>query len=203
MRLLFPLRASVVSACIWGAASADAASSRLAFEANRGQAASSVAFVARGSGGTLFLTNDGATLSAGSELLRIVPVGGRSVSPEGVDLLRGTVSYFRGADPARHLHAIPTWARVAYRDVWPGIDVVLHGDDTRVEVDYVVAPGVDPSAIGVAFPGARSTYLDGGGNLVVGSARGELRLSRPVATSNCHQRLPSFCEKPLVCSIPR
>ena len=179
--LLFRLRVPVVAACVWVSASATAASSRLAFEANRGQADERVAFVARGSGGTLFLTDDGATLSAGGELMKIVPAGGRSVSPEGIDPLRGTVSYFRGADPARHLHAIPTWARVAYRDVWPGIDVVVHGDDTRVEVDYVVAPGVNPSAIGVAFHGARSTRLDEDGNLVVGSDRAALRLRRPVA----------------------
>lgn len=174
------LRAPVAAFCIWGAA-ADAASSRLAFEANRGQADGRVAFVARGSGGTLFLTDDGATFVSEGGLLRIVPAGGRPVPPEGVDPLRGTVSYFRGADPARHLHAIPTWARVAYRDVWPGIDVVFHGEETRVEVDYVVAPGVDPSAIGVAFRGARSSRLDDAGHLVVESAPGALRLRRPVA----------------------
>jgi hypothetical protein len=175
------LRAPVAAFCIWGAAAADAASSRLAFEANRGQADGRVAFVARGSGGTLLLTDDGATFVSEGGLLRIVPAGGRPVPPEGVDPLRGTVSYFRGADPARHLHAIPTWARVAYRDVWPGIDVVFHGEETRVEVDYVVAPGVDPSAIGVALRGADSTRLDEDGHLVVDAVPGGLRLRRPVA----------------------
>ncbi len=178
---LLRLKGPVVAVCISMAAPANATGSRLAFETNRGQADGRVAFVARGSEGTIFLADEGPEFSAGGEILRIVPAGGRSVRPEGFDLLRGTVSYFRGTDPARHLHAIPTWARVAYRDVWPGIDVVVHGDDTRVEVDYVVDPRVDPSAIAVSFGGARSTRLDDGGNLVIASSRGELRLKRPVA----------------------
>ena len=152
---LLRLRVPVAAACFCSVASAHAAGSRLAFEANRGQADARVAYVARGSGGTVFLTDDGAAFSAGGGLLRIVPVGGRRVRPEGVDSLRGTVSYFLGADPSRHVRAIPTWGSVAYRGVWPGIDVVFHGDETRVEVDYVVDPLVDPSAIAIGVPATK------------------------------------------------
>jgi hypothetical protein len=158
-----------------------AAGPLLAFEANLGQADGRVAYLARGSGGTVFLTDGGATLAAGGDLLRIVPAGGRCARPEGVDRLPGTANYFRGADPALHLRDVPTFSRVRYRDVWPGIDLFVHGDDGLVEIDWVVAPGADPSAIAVELGGSPAARLGGDGDLVVETARGTLRLHRPVA----------------------
>lgn len=185
---------SAAVAAALASAPARAGGTPLAFEANRGQSDGRVAFLARGSGGTVFLTDRGATLAAGGDHLGIFPARGRRVAPEGVDRLPGTASYFRGANAALHLRDVPTFSRVRYRGVWPGVDLVVHGADGLVEVDWVVAPGADPSVIAVGFDGARAARLEAGGDLVVETARGSLRLRRPVAFQEGGRgRVPVAC----------
>ncbi|MBI4637939.1 MAG: SBBP repeat-containing protein [Candidatus Rokubacteria bacterium] len=97
----------------------------------------------------------------------------------GVDQLPGRVNYFLGNDPARWRTNIPTYARVRYRDVYPGIDLVYDGKRRRMEFDFVVAPGADPGRIRLAFEGAGSVALDARGDLLLRLATGDLRLLKP------------------------
>jgi len=43
---------------------------------------------------------------------------------EGLDALPGRSHSFIGRDPGRWRTNVPTYARVAYRDIYPGIDLV-------------------------------------------------------------------------------
>jgi hypothetical protein len=63
---------------------------------------------------------------------------------------------------------------VRYRSVYPGIDLVYHGQQEQLEYDFVVAPGADPKQIRLDIQGAEKLYLDAAGNLVVRVAGGEL-----------------------------
>jgi uncharacterized protein (TIGR03437 family) len=140
-------------------------------------------------------------------VLRMKLVGANvSARIEGADELPGKSNYFIGNDPAKWRTNVPTYAKVKYEEVYPGIDLVYYGNQRQLEYDFVVAPGADPHAIRLAFPsvGSHGTYfvpwvlgrneperahgiksmpwlhLDGQGDLVLGTEESELRLHRPV-----------------------
>ncbi|MGH8010613.1 MAG: hypothetical protein ACREQ3_26775, partial [Candidatus Binatia bacterium] len=48
---------------------------------------------------------------------------------------------------------IPTYAKVKYQSVYPGIDLVYYGNQRRLEYDFIVAPGADPTVIRLAVDG--------------------------------------------------
>jgi hypothetical protein len=164
----------------------------LSFEANRGQTDARVDFIARGQGYALFLTPVEAVLVLGkptsstntwSAVLRMQLVGAnRHVQATGRQELPGQSSYFVGKDPAKWRAAVPTYARVEYRDVYPGIDLVYYGWQRRqLEYDFIVAPGGDPEAITLGFQGVERIEIDARGDLALHSAAGPVRLHRPVA----------------------
>jgi len=158
----------------------------LSFEANQGQTDPTVSFVSRGPGYTLFLTPTEAVLALrqpdkGTRVLRMKTAGATPAAmPAGVDRLPGRSHYFIGNDPAKWRTGIPTYARVEYREVYPGVSLVYHGHGRQLEYDFVVAPGADPKAIALVFDGAEGPTLDARGDLVLDGGRGEIRVHRPV-----------------------
>ena len=78
----------------------------------------------------------------------------------GLDKLPGIVNYFIGDDPSKWRTNIPTYQKVAYKNVYPGIDLVYYGNQGQLEYDLIVAPGADPTQITLAFDGAEQ--IDGG-----------------------------------------
>jgi len=156
----------------------------LRFEANRGQTDPAVRFVARGPASTLFLTSTGAVIAlrgpGGAGAVRLTFGGGDSAtSIAGVDELRARSHYLIGRDPARWRRDVPNFARVAYREVYPGIDVVFYGREGRLEYDFVVAPGADPGRILLELSGMDRLEVDAAGDLVLHTAAGALRHHRP------------------------
>ncbi len=172
----------------------------MAFEANRGQTDPQVQFLARGRGYALFLTaleavmvltppqrQDATRLEAlgipapGRESLasvrpsvvRMTLVGARpSATLAGLDELSGKVNYFIGNDPKKWRTNIPTYAKVQYRGVYPGVDLVYYGIGRQLEYDFVVAPGSHPSTITLGFEGADTLEVDAGGDLLLRIAGG-------------------------------
>jgi len=162
----------------------------LSFEANRGQTDKRVNFLSRGSGYTLFLTPTEAVLrlarpepkaksewpapkGAGKQLqrtgtvLRMQLVGANS-QPQGKGMgeLPGKVNYLIGNDPMQWHTDVPTYARVEYQDVYPGVDLLYYGNPRELEYDFIVAPGAKPRAIELAFQGADQLRIAEAGNLV-------------------------------------
>ncbi|MGB7922397.1 MAG: SBBP repeat-containing protein [Pyrinomonadaceae bacterium] len=99
---------------------------------------------------------------------------------EGVDELPGKSNYFIGNDPQKWRTGIPSYARVLYRGIYPGVDLIYYGREQQLEYDFVVAPGVDPSGIRLAFEGAQTIETDAKGDLVLRTGAGELRQHKPV-----------------------
>ena len=97
----------------------------------------------------------------------------------GVDPLPGR-SHSLVGEASRWRRDVPTFARVRYADVYPGVSLVFYGSEGQLEYDFVVAPGADPDAVVMAFDGARGLRLDGEGDLLIATEAGELRLRRPL-----------------------
>ncbi len=99
----------------------------------------------------------------------------------GEGLLASQVNYFIGNDPHKWFKGISEYARVSYKDVYPGVDLAYHGHENQLEFDFIVAPGADPNPISVSFNGASRTSTDEAGNLALTTAVGDLMLHKPVA----------------------
>src|ERR1039457_4127151 len=165
----------------------------LSFEPNQGQAASSVQFLSRGSGYALFLTPGKVVLnlerqqpaSAASAMhtpdtLRMTLIGANpKANAAGLDPQPGVVSYFIGNDPKNWRSGIPTFGKVEYPQVYPGVDLVFYGNQRQLEYDFVVAPGADPSRIAWRLDGARAS-VDAQGNLALSAPNGPASFKKPV-----------------------
>jgi hypothetical protein len=153
----------------------------LRFEANQGQSDAGVRFLSRGRGHTLFLAGDETVLAAHGTTVRMRLAGGNPIPGiEGLDLLPGESHYLIGSDPRAWRTHVPAYARVRYREVYPGIDLFFHGDQGALEFDFVVAPGADPGAIRMAFKGMDRLRLDQAGNLVLETGASEIVQRVPV-----------------------
>jgi uncharacterized protein (TIGR03437 family) len=155
----------------------------ITFEPNLGQADAHVDFLARGSGYTLFLTPRGGTLylSGTAETMNIKLVGSNPAAhPEPLDALPGKSNYLIGNDRAKWHTNIANYARVKYRNVYRGVDMVYYGNQRQLEYDLVVGPGADPSVIQIAFAGVQSMRIAPDGDLLLRVPGGEVRQHKPV-----------------------
>ncbi len=173
----------------------------ISFEANAGQTNAPVQYLAHGSGYALFLTSTSAVLSLQTPVAPAVPSSSTAAAPAngtgvalamdliganpqapvtGQDLLTGTSNYFIGNDPSQWHTNIANYGKVAYQDVYPGVNLVYYGNQTQLEYDFVVAPGADPGSIRFAVQGADNVSLDDQGNLVLATANGDVLEHAPV-----------------------
>jgi hypothetical protein len=176
----------------------------LTFEANQGQTSSEVKFLSRGKGYTAFLTTGGIALALRpNQPVPLQPVSdvtapNKLQPPQGVTLqfrllgvaqnlavigedpLPGRVNYFIGRDPAKWHTNVPTYARVRYRNLYPGIDLVYYGNHSQLEYDFAIAPGADPRQIRFEITGANQIELDAEGNLVLHAGSGDFHFQSPV-----------------------
>src|SRR6476646_8039660 len=174
----------------------------LSFEPNQGQSDSRVKFLSRAGNRTLWLTADEAVLAVGRRsgtqlsnlggkekslqanesapaVLRMKFLGTNSnASIAGEEKQPGTVNYFSGK-PDQWRTKIPTYARVRYRSLYPGIDLVFYGNNRELEYDLVVSPGSDPGQIRFALQGAESMRIDEEGNLVLATQAGDVIQQKP------------------------
>src|SRR5437016_2375591 len=136
------------------------------FVKNAGQTASRVEFLSRGPGYTPFLTPTQAVFSLTSvkdtaaqenhgrrrsrhsgqrTLLQTdlqMNLVGANPHPvfEAINLLPGTASYFLGNQPENWHVNVPTFSKVKYHEVYPGISLVYYGNQRQLEYDFVTAP---------------------------------------------------------------
>jgi hypothetical protein len=190
----------------------------LSFEANQGQTSSQVKFIARGPGYVLFLTGDEAVLSLrpknAGNLLSLF-LSDRGPTPEaapianattlrmkllrpnpaakivGMDELPGKTNYFIGNDPGKWRTNIPTYGKVKFQGVYPGVDLVYYGDQRQLEYDFIVAPGANPQQIALDIQGARELQINAAGDLVARTDVGEVLLRKPVAYQWASRKQPS------------
>jgi hypothetical protein len=89
------------------------------------------------------------------------------------------VHELRGRDPARWRRNVPTYSRLRYAGVYPGIDAVYYGNQRQLEYDFVVAPHADPDQVRLQFDGADRLELAENGDLVIEFGDRQTRLKRP------------------------
>jgi len=171
-----------------GESSKDLSRRALSFEANEGQTESRVKFLSRGDGYTLFLTQEEAVLSLRQKqdqqpaVVRMKLVGAnRNPEAVGEEKLPAKVNYFSGRDRTSWTSNIATYAKVKYREVYPGVDMVYYGNQRQLEYDFIVAPNRDPRTIRLNFSGIRNLAIDNSGALLMETGEGQIQQQPPVA----------------------
>lgn len=183
---------------------------QLGFIENRGQFDDPVRYAVRGKGGVTYVTGDGVIWNLVAPTPPPPRKGARRLGPDAVtrvalpgpalsqvwmtfegaaadavvageDLLKTYVNYFVG-DRSRWATKVPTYDRVRWAGIYPGIDAVMSRAGGGAEYDFVVQPGADPSSIRVRFRGADAIELGDDGGLVVHTPTGTLVQAPPVAT---------------------
>ena len=152
----------------------------LTFVENLGQVGGSVDYYLQGVETSVGFARGGVTWVLGEESVETRFLGARPVDPLGARQAPGVVSYFTG-DREDWRTGISTFERVAYRDLWPGIDLVYFGDSDEVKYEFRVSPGADPSDIRMAYRGADSVEVDAKGRMVVSAGAGGFTDQAPVS----------------------
>src|SRR5207302_4952115 len=192
-----PSDVSVASAQIFGLP--------MQFEKNAGQTDPQVGFLARGPGYTLFLTPTQAVFSLSSrknsttDKNHAAPHDGRSSggdaitlemdllganphsSVEGLDELPGKASYFIGSKPENWHVGVPTFAKVKYHQIYPGIDLLYYGNQRQLEYDFIVAPKANAKRIALRIDGADQLEVNSQGDLVAHLNGTKVSWHRPFA----------------------
>lgn len=139
------------------------------FEPNVGQTDPSVRYLAHSQGFTAFLTAQGVVLGNKKMPAQRVQFANANPNPTvyGQGTMPGVVNYFIGNDPSRWRTNIPTYGRVIYDDMYPGIDLLFHSDGGQFRYDIIVAPGADPSLITLDFPDALAVKVERAGSLQI------------------------------------
>ena len=104
----------------------------------------------------------------------------QDVRPMGQDPTEAVISYFKGSADQWRV-GLPTYGRLVYPDLWPGIDLVYGGGPNELKYEFIVQPGADPGRIRLAYRGATAVTLDAGGGLEVETPAGGFRDAAPVA----------------------
>ncbi len=158
----------------------------MVFERNEGQTDTSVKFLARGSGYSLFLREKEAVLALAqpaepskkekdgsgrkpvaqpekADLVRLKFA--RSNGPSGIagtNLLPSKSNYFLGDDSKQWRTNVPNYDAAEYKGVYPGINAVFHGNRKNLEFDFNLAPGAGTDQMtGIAVDGSGDAYLVG------------------------------------------
>ncbi|MEP7362385.1 MAG: SBBP repeat-containing protein [Acidobacteriota bacterium] len=165
----------------------------LAFEMNLGQVEPGNDYIAQARNGGVVLSGGSASLmlpaEEGAVRVQAEWVGARQhVEAEPEQILPGRTNYFFGQDPDKWLSDVPSFTRVRYRDIYPGIDVVYYGREGELEHDFIVHPGADPSRIRLNLSGAGKVTVNADGDAVFQFHGRDLRWRKPVVYQQLGKR---------------
>ncbi|WP_160397284.1 DUF7948 domain-containing protein [Paenibacillus sp. MMS18-CY102] len=107
------------------------------------------------------------------------------VQPEGDEQTDSRIHYLKGADSSKWRTDIPTYLKLAYRELWTGIDLVFRCEGQSLKYEFIVQPGADAATIRFAYVGAECISLDPDGNIDILTPFGSIIDPSPI----CYQEI--------------
>ncbi len=158
------------------------------FVENLGQADARAAFVCRTGATSIFATAGGfrvATIgSEGRGVGLCFSFEGEAVAPVGLAEVPGRYHFLRGADPSGWVTDARGFDGVAYRNVRPGVDVILRARNGGPSFDFVLAAGADVANLpSIEVDGVEALRVDAAGGVEADTALGIVSLTRPLSAA--------------------
>jgi hypothetical protein len=153
----------------------------LYFEANPDR----TEFLSRGSGSQFLITAEGAQIAlrngtGKSATARMSFDGGNGrAAIRGDGELAGKINYLIGSDSSKWQTGLPTFSKVQVSGIYPGIDLVFHGNQQQLEYDFAIAAAANPADIKIHFDGVDKIFIAPGGELVLKMGAGDIRQPKP------------------------
>ena len=91
----------------------------------------------------------------------------------------GKVNCFIGNDSTKWQTRLATFANVQVTQLYPGINMVFHGNQRQLEYDFTIAPGANPDAVKMRFNGVDDISITPQGDLVLKIGTHEIRQPKP------------------------
>jgi hypothetical protein len=101
---------------------------------------------------------------------------------KGLEELPGKSNYFIGNDPKKWRANVPNYAEVEYHDIYPGVNLIYYGNQGKLEYDFVVEPGADPSRILLDIgteAGGSALHIANNGDLIISAESGQVVVQKP------------------------
>ncbi|MFO7722270.1 MAG: SBBP repeat-containing protein [Bacteroidales bacterium] len=77
---------------------------------------------------------------------------------------------------------VKKYRTIRMKDVYEGIDFVVYGTyDNRIQYDFIIHPGADPSHIRFRFEGIEAVHVSADGRLICSTPFGNIEQGRPIA----------------------
>lgn len=102
---------------------------------------------------------------------------------EALDEQQARFSFFRGNDANSWVQGAHSYARLRYRNIYPGIDLTFYGHDGVLEYDFSASPGSDPSLIQLRIDDKQALNISSSGELLIGEGS-SATIHRPVMYQN-------------------
>lgn len=151
------------------------------------EAGTPMKFVAHGAKSEFVITPSGTEFTlaktdgeTASGSLRFVG-GSPDARISGNEQLPGKINHIIGSNPGQWQVNQPTFSRVQVEDIYPGVKVIYYGNQQKLEYDFNLAAGVDPSIIALRFDGSEKISVNATGELVIHYKGGEIIQHAPVA----------------------
>ncbi|MBZ5624732.1 MAG: SBBP repeat-containing protein, partial [Acidobacteriia bacterium] len=163
----------------------------LFFIANHGQAPPEVQFMAQGSGLTAYFSPGEALFRVREQSVHMQLVGARpSADVEGLEPLAGEANFLTG-EPGQWRVGVPLYRAVAYRQLYPGIDMLYGANGRDFKSEFVVAPGADPTEIRLRYGSDGKVHIDELGELIIPlNGRELLELAPTIYQDRAGSRVP-------------
>jgi len=98
----------------------------------------------------------------------------------GLDKLPGMSNYFIGKDRRRWRTNVAHYAKIEYKNVYPGVSLIYYGNQDQLEYDWIIAPETDPHVIQFFVTGPQQSSIDKHGDLVLRTKAGDVLQRSPV-----------------------
>jgi hypothetical protein len=137
----------------------------LFFFPNTGQTDSSVQYIAQTPDLSARFRADSAIFQIQQHRICVRFAGANpGVTVEGQDTLPAKINFFLGNENWKR--DVPSYARIVYRGLYPGIDMTYGGTGSHLKSEFLVAAGGDPGLIRLEY--SEPVSIDTDGNLVAG-----------------------------------
>ena len=101
------------------------------------------------------------------------------VSIEAMDKSEARFNYLLGDDPQKWVAGAPSYRRIVYRNLYPGIDLSVCGQGKSVKHEYSLKPGADPKQIAWRYDNIKNARINSQGQLEVSTGLGTLKDEMP------------------------